>query len=67
MVLSKFRLNFGLIAVTMFISMWVSNAAVISTMVPIIKAVLEALENVRSVSILRWYYRILLKIAKKNM
>lgn len=52
MVLSKFRLNFGLIAVTMFISMWVSNAAVISTMVPIIKAVLEALENVRSVPIL---------------
>lgn len=51
MVLSKFRLNFGLIAVTMFISMWVSNAAVISTMVPIIKAVLEALENVRSAAL----------------
>lgn len=33
-------------AVTMFISIWISNAAAISTMVPIIKAVLEELENV---------------------
>ncbi|XP_004519108.1 protein I'm not dead yet isoform X2 [Ceratitis capitata] len=38
------RLHFGLIAVTMFISMWISNAACTAMMCPIIQAVLEELQ-----------------------
>lgn len=40
------RLNFGLILVTMFVSMWTSNSVAMSTMIPIVKAVLEGLEHV---------------------
>ncbi|XP_073948002.1 tricarboxylate transporter protein I'm not dead yet isoform X2 [Choristoneura fumiferana] len=39
------RLNFGLTFVTMFISMWVSNAAATTMMVPIVEAILEVLES----------------------
>lgn len=39
------RLNFGLTFVTMFISMWVSNAAATTMMVPIVEALLEVLEQ----------------------
>ncbi|KPI99045.1 Protein I'm not dead yet [Papilio xuthus] len=39
------RLNFGLTFVTMFISMWVSNAAATTMMVPIVEAILEVLEQ----------------------
>ncbi|XP_055320742.1 protein I'm not dead yet-like [Sitodiplosis mosellana] len=42
---SQRKLNFGLISVTMFISMWIPNSVAMTTMVPIIKAVLEGLEN----------------------
>ncbi|XP_034828180.1 protein I'm not dead yet [Maniola hyperantus] len=38
------RLNLGLTFVTMFISMWVSNAAATTMMVPIVDAILEVLE-----------------------
>lgn len=38
------RLHFGLIMVTMFISMWISNAACTAMMCPIIQAVLEELQ-----------------------
>lgn len=41
-----FRLNFGLIAVTMFVSMWISNTAAVAMMIPIMQAVLEELEQV---------------------
>lgn len=40
------RLNFGLIAVTMFVSMWISNTAAVAMMCPIMQAVLEELESV---------------------
>lgn len=40
------RLNFGLIAVTMFVSMWISNTAAVAMMIPIMQAVLEELEQV---------------------
>lgn len=40
------RLNFGLIAVTMFVSMWISNTAAVAMMIPIMQAVLEELESV---------------------
>lgn len=43
-----FRLNFGLIAVTMFVSMWISNTAAVAMMIPIMQAVLEELEAVSS-------------------
>ncbi|XP_049879433.1 protein I'm not dead yet isoform X2 [Pectinophora gossypiella] len=39
------RLNFGLTFVTMFISMWVSNAAATTMMVPIVEAILDVLEQ----------------------
>ncbi|XP_045453888.1 protein I'm not dead yet [Melitaea cinxia] len=39
------RLNLGLTFVTMFISMWVSNAAATTMMVPIVEAILEVLEQ----------------------
>lgn len=39
------RLNVGLTFVTMFISMWVSNAAATTMMVPIVEGVLEVLEQ----------------------
>lgn len=39
------RLNFGLTFVTWFISMWVSNAAATTMMVPIVEAILEVLEQ----------------------
>ncbi|XP_022120697.1 protein I'm not dead yet [Pieris rapae] len=39
------RLNFGLTFVTMFISMWVSNAAATTMMVPIVEAILEVFEQ----------------------
>lgn len=42
----EFRLNFGLIAVTMFVSMWISNTAAVAMMIPIMQAVLEELESV---------------------
>ncbi|XP_058830398.1 protein I'm not dead yet [Topomyia yanbarensis] len=42
---SQRRLNFGLIAVTMFISMWISNTAAVAMMCPIMQAVLEELES----------------------
>lgn len=42
-----FRLNFGLISVTMFVSMWISNTAAVAMMIPIMQAVLEELEAVR--------------------
>ncbi|KRG06824.1 protein I'm not dead yet isoform X1 [Drosophila mojavensis] len=38
------RLHFGLIMVTMFISMWISNAACTAMMSPIVQAVLEELQ-----------------------
>lgn len=41
---SQRRLNFGLIAVTMFVSMWISNTAAVAMMCPIMQAVLEELE-----------------------
>lgn len=40
------RLNFGLLAVTMFVSMWISNTAAIAMMCPIMQAVLKELEAV---------------------
>lgn len=40
---SQRRLNFGLTAVTMFVSMWISNTAAIAMMCPIMQAVLEVL------------------------
>lgn len=43
---SHSRLNFGLIAVTMFVSMWISNTAAVAMMIPIMQAVLEELEAV---------------------
>ena len=42
---SQRRLNFGLIAVTMFVSMWISNTAAIAMMCPIMQAVLEELQS----------------------
>lgn len=39
------KLHFGLTAVTMFVSMWISNTAAIAMMVPIIQAILEELEK----------------------
>lgn len=42
---SQRRLHFGLMAVTMFISMWISNTAAIAMMCPICQAVLEELET----------------------
>ncbi|XP_048482559.1 protein I'm not dead yet isoform X1 [Plutella xylostella] len=39
------RLNFGLTFVTMFISMWVSNAAATTMMVPIVEAILHVLQE----------------------
>lgn len=39
------KLHFGLTAVTMFVSMWLSNTAAVAMMCPIIQAVLEALEK----------------------
>lgn len=42
-----FRLNFGLITVTMFVSMWISNTAAVAMMCPIMQAVLEELQSVR--------------------
>lgn len=41
-----YRLHFGLIMVTMFISMWISNAACTAMMSPIVQAVLEELQAV---------------------
>lgn len=41
-----FRLNFGLITVTMFVSMWISNTAAVAMMCPIMQAVLEELQSV---------------------
>lgn len=38
------RLNFGLVAVTMFVSMWISNTAAIAMMCPIMEATLRELE-----------------------
>lgn len=43
---SQRKLNFGLLAVTMFVSMWISNTATVAMMCPIMKAVLEELEAV---------------------
>ncbi|XP_055320042.1 protein I'm not dead yet [Sitodiplosis mosellana] len=42
---SQRKLNFGLIAVTMFVSMWISNTAAVAMMIPIMQAVLEELES----------------------
>lgn len=42
---SQRRLNFGLTAVTMFVSMWISNTAAVAMMCPITQAVLEELER----------------------
>lgn len=39
------RLNFGLVAVGMIISMWISNTAAIAMMCPIIEATLKELED----------------------
>lgn len=39
------RLNFGLTAVGMFVSMWISNTAAIAMMCPIIEATLRELDN----------------------
>lgn len=39
------RLNFGLITVTMFVSMWISNTAATAMMIPIIEATLKELEE----------------------
>lgn len=41
----SFRLHFGLTFVTMFLSMWISNAACTAMMCPIIQAVLAELEQ----------------------
>lgn len=42
---SQRKLNFGLTAVTMFVSMWISNTAAIAMMCPIMQAVLEELQS----------------------
>ncbi|XP_062550594.1 protein I'm not dead yet-like [Armigeres subalbatus] len=42
---SQRKLNFGLLSVTMFVSMWISNTATVAMMCPIMKAVLEELES----------------------
>lgn len=39
------KLNFGLVAVGMFVSMWISNTAAIAMMCPIIEATLKELED----------------------
>ncbi|KAI4454382.1 solute carrier family 13 member [Holotrichia oblita] len=39
------KLNFGLVAVSMFVSMWISNTAAIAMMCPIIDATLKELES----------------------
>lgn len=39
------RLNFGLVAVAMFVSMWISNTAAIAMMCPIMEATLKELES----------------------
>lgn len=39
------RLNFGLVAVSMFVSMWISNTAAIAMMCPIVEATLKELES----------------------
>ncbi|CAH1382339.1 unnamed protein product [Tenebrio molitor] len=39
------KLNFGLITVTMFVSMWISNTAATAMMIPIIEATLKELET----------------------
>ncbi|CAH0548728.1 unnamed protein product [Brassicogethes aeneus] len=39
------RLNFGLITVTMLVSMWISNTAATAMMIPIIEATLKELEE----------------------
>lgn len=41
---SQRKLNFGLTAVTMFVSMWISNTAAVAMMCPIMQAVLQELE-----------------------
>lgn len=38
------KLNFGLVVVTMFVSMWISNTAAIAMMCPIMEATLKELE-----------------------
>lgn len=42
---SQRRLHFGLIVVTMFLSMWISNTAAVAMMCPIVQAVLQELES----------------------
>lgn len=42
---SQRRLNFGLLSVTMFVSMWISNTAAVAMMCPIMQAVLEELQS----------------------
>ncbi|XP_058458743.1 protein I'm not dead yet-like isoform X2 [Malaya genurostris] len=42
---SQRRLHFGLITVTMFMSMWISNTAAVAMMCPIVQAVLQELES----------------------
>ncbi|XP_049824489.1 protein I'm not dead yet-like isoform X2 [Aethina tumida] len=39
------RLNFGLVTVTMLVSMWISNTAATAMMIPIIEATLKELEE----------------------
>lgn len=39
------RLNFGLVMVSMFVSMWISNTAAIAMMCPIMEAVLKELDE----------------------
>lgn len=39
------KLNFGLVAVAMFVSMWISNTAAIAMMCPIMEATLKELES----------------------
>lgn len=39
------RLNLGLVTVTMFVSMWISNTAATAMMIPIVEATLKALEE----------------------
>ncbi|KAJ8939305.1 hypothetical protein NQ314_011163, partial [Rhamnusium bicolor] len=39
------KLNIGLVTVTMFVSMWISNTAATAMMIPIIEATLEELER----------------------
>ncbi|XP_055610398.1 protein I'm not dead yet-like [Uranotaenia lowii] len=41
---SQRRLHFGLVLVTMFLSMWISNTAAVAMMCPIVQAVLQELE-----------------------